>query len=82
MGKYSALRFCIVPPFGRANIATLELNISSYCPPCSAINAEHDLAQEKQPLDVLDLEDLTLKYAFAFISFADWIRIRIFSETI
>ena len=37
MGKYSALGLCIVPPFGRANTATLELNISSYCPPCSAI---------------------------------------------
>ena len=39
MGKYSALRlyYDIVPPFSRANTATLELNISPYCPPCSAI---------------------------------------------
>ena len=35
MGKYSALWFCI--PFGRANTATLKLNISPYCPPSSAI---------------------------------------------
>ena len=32
MGKYSALWFCIVPPFGRANTAILELNISPHCP--------------------------------------------------
>ena len=37
MGKYSVLWFCIVPPFGRANTATLELNISPYCPPSHAI---------------------------------------------
>ena len=37
MGKYSALWFCIVPPFGRANNTTLELNISPYCPPGRAI---------------------------------------------
>ena len=27
MGKYSALWFCIVPPFSWANTATLKLNI-------------------------------------------------------
>ena len=32
MGKSSALWFCIVPPFGRANTATLELKIFPYCP--------------------------------------------------
>ena len=37
MGKYSVLGLCIVPPRGRANTATLELNISSYCPPSHAI---------------------------------------------
>ena len=37
MGKYSALWFCIVPPFGRANTATIELNIFPYCPPSHAI---------------------------------------------
>ena len=37
MGIYSDLWFCIVPPFGRANTATLELNISPYCPPTHAI---------------------------------------------
>ena len=36
MGKYSALGFYIVPPFGRANTATLKLNIPPYCPPYSA----------------------------------------------
>ena len=33
MGKYSALWFCIVPPFGRANTATIELNIF----PCTMV---------------------------------------------
>ena len=37
IGKYSALWFCIVPSFSRANTATLELNISPYCPPSRAI---------------------------------------------
>ena len=37
MGKYSVLGLCIVPPCGRANTATLELNISPYCPPSHAI---------------------------------------------
>ena len=37
MGKYSVRGFCIVPPCGRANTVTLELNISPYCPPCHAI---------------------------------------------
>ena len=37
IGKYSALWFCIVPPYGRANTATLELNIFPYCPPSHAI---------------------------------------------
>ena len=41
MGKYSALWFCIVPPFGRANTATLELNISPYCPLTNAITYIH-----------------------------------------
>ena len=44
MGKYSALRFCIVLPFSWANTATLELNISSYCPHCSAINFAANLS--------------------------------------
>ena len=37
MGKYSALWFCIVPPFSQANTSTLKLNISLYCPPSSTI---------------------------------------------
>ena len=37
MGKYLVLGFCIVPPFGQANTASLELNISPYCPPSQAI---------------------------------------------
>ena len=36
-GKYSGLWFCIVPPFGQANTATLRLNISPYRPPSGAI---------------------------------------------
>ena len=36
-GEYSVLRLCIVPPCGRANTATLELNIPLYCPPSHAI---------------------------------------------
>ena len=36
MGKYSALWFCIVPPFGQANTTSLELNnISPYYHPTS-----------------------------------------------
>ena len=36
-GEYSVLRLCIVPPCGRANTATLELNIPLYCPPSHII---------------------------------------------
>ena len=31
--KYSVLSFYIVPPCSQANTASLELNISPYCPP-------------------------------------------------
>jgi hypothetical protein len=34
---YSVLGLCMVPSCGRANTATLELNIPLYCPPCHAI---------------------------------------------
>ena len=37
-GKYLAVWFCFVPSFGRANTATLELDIFQYCPPGHAIN--------------------------------------------
>ena len=37
IGKHSALWFCIVPSFGRANTATIELSISQYCPLTHAI---------------------------------------------
>ena len=36
-GEIFVLRLCIVPPCGRANTATLELNIFPYCPPSHAI---------------------------------------------
>ena len=37
LGEYSVLRLCIVSPCGRANTATLKLNIPLYCPPSHAI---------------------------------------------
>ena len=36
-GEYSVLSFCIGLPYGRANTASLELNILLYCPPTRAI---------------------------------------------
>ena len=36
-GEYSVLSFCIGPPYGRANTASLEPNILLYCPPTRAI---------------------------------------------
>jgi len=36
-GEYSVLGFCIGPPYGQANTASLELNILLYCPPTRAI---------------------------------------------
>ena len=36
-GEYSVLGFCIGPPYGRANTASLEPNIFLYCPPTRAI---------------------------------------------
>ena len=36
-GNIQLFFFCIVPPFGRANTATVELNISPYCLPTHAI---------------------------------------------
>jgi len=36
-GEYSVLGFCIGPPYGRANTASLEPNILLYCPPTRAI---------------------------------------------
>ena len=36
MGKYSAIRFCIVPSCAQVNTVTHKLNISPYCPSCHA----------------------------------------------
>ena len=36
-GEYSVLSFCIGPPYGRANTASLEPTILLYCPPIHAI---------------------------------------------
>jgi len=36
-GDYSVLGFCIVPPYGLANTASLDPNILLYCPPTRAI---------------------------------------------
>ena len=37
MGTYTVIRFCMDPPFGQANNASSELNISPYCPSSHAI---------------------------------------------
>ena len=47
MGNYSALWLCIVPPFGPASNAILELNISPYCPPSHAVVQKKQLFRQQ-----------------------------------
>ena len=43
-GKYFVLCFCIIPPFGQVDTASLNQNISPYCPPSHAILIVYGLA--------------------------------------